>query len=342
MRDTTTLSATEQARVDALHAEAIVIDGSIVAELGPAHFDRYKRGGVTAINHTVTEPYADLAAGLRQVNACRRWIAANADKVLLAETVADIHEAKASGREAIIFGPQDTEMIGLDLSLLGTFYDLGIRILQLTYQRQNWIGSGCGEKSDDGLSNYGRAFVKEMNQLGIVVDVSHCGQRTSVEAMEASEKPIFITHSLCHSLSPHIRAKTDDTIRALGQHGGVMGITGLSPFLYYPDKPTTQPDIARLVEHIDHIVELAGIDSVGIGLDFDETFTPEKRAKFAGKHGSLLGEWPWEERRCKTLNTAADFPNVTAGLVKRGYSDEDIRKVLGGNWLRVMQANWKA
>jgi membrane dipeptidase len=342
MLDTTTLSSSEQARVEKLHAEAIVIDASIVIEMAPGHFDRSRSGGVTAINHTVTEPYADLASALRQVNSCRRWIEANSDKVLHATTVAHIHEAKASGREAIIFGPQDTEMIGLDLSLLGTFYDLGVRILQLTYQRQNWIGSGCGEKSDDGLSNYGRQFIKEMNQLGIVVDVSHCGQRTSVEAMEASEKPIFVTHSLCHSLSPHIRAKTDDTIRELGRHGGVMGITGLSPFLYYPDRPTTQPDIARVVEHIDHIVELAGIDSVGIGLDFDETFTPEKRAKFAGKHGSLLGEWPWGERRCKTLNDAAEFPNVTAGLVKRGYSDEDISKILGGNWLRVMKEAWKA
>src|SRR5690606_25118070 len=127
-------------------------------------------------------------------------------------------EAKKSGREAIIFGPQDTEMIGLDLSLLHTFHALGVRILQLTYQRQNWIGSGCGELSDDGLSNYGRQFVKEMNALGIVVDVSHAGQKTTTDAMEASDKPIMITHSFCAALSPHIRAKTDDTIRALGQH----------------------------------------------------------------------------------------------------------------------------
>ncbi|MGV3650250.1 MAG: dipeptidase [Devosia sp.] len=341
MLNTTDLSASEQARVEKLHAEAIVMDGSIVVEMKPAHFDRYKSGGVTVVNHTVCEPYADLATSLRQVDFCHKWIKANSDKVLRATTIADIHEAKASGREAIIFGPQDTEMIGLDLSLLGTFYDLGIRILQLTYQRQNWIGSGCGEKSDDGLSNYGRAFIKEMNQLGIVVDVSHCGQTTTVQAMEASEHPIMITHSFCASLSPHIRAKTDDTIRELGKHGGVMGITGLSPYLYYPDAPTKQPDMARLVEHIDHVVELAGIDSVAIGLDFDETFTPEKRAEGAKKHGALLGQWPWDERRCKYLNDAAEFPNITAGLVKRGYSDEDIKKVMGGNWMRVMEAVWK-
>ncbi|MGV3651958.1 MAG: dipeptidase [Devosia sp.] len=341
MLDTTTLSASEQAHIEKLHAEAIVIDGSIVVELGENHFTRYKSGGVTAVNHTVTGPYSDLYTSFLELNRASRWIEANTDKVLLARTVADIHEAKRSGREAIIFGPQNVEMIGFELGLLGTFYDLGCRIMQLTYQRQNFIGSGCGEKTDDGLSNYGRQFIKEMNQLGIVVDVSHCGQRTSVEAMEASDKPIMITHSFCASLSPHIRAKTDDTIRELGKHGGVMGITGLSPYLYYPDKPTTQPDIARLVEHIDKIVELAGIDSVAIGLDFDETYSLEKRAAAAARHGALLGNWPWGERRCKTLNDAAEFPNITAGLVKRGYSDEDIKKILGGNWLRVMSASWK-
>lgn len=334
-------SSVDQDRIDALHASAIVIDGSIVVEMSDDHFTRFRKGGVTAVNHTVTEPYTDLHTALNQVDFCHKWIKAHSDQVLLATTIADIEEAKASGREAIIFGPQDTEMVGLDLALLGTFYDLGIRIMQLTYQRQNWIGSGCGEKDDAGLSNYGRAFVKEMNDLGIVVDVSHCGPKTSVQAMEASEHPIMITHSFSSKLSPHIRAKSDETIKALGEHGGVMGVTGLSPFLYYPDKPTQQPDIARLVEHIDHIVELAGIDSVAIGLDFDETFTPEKRAAGAKRHGSLLGQWPWPERRAKKLDTAADFPNITAGLIARGYSDEDILKILGGNWLRVMSTVWK-
>jgi membrane dipeptidase len=342
MLDTTNLSAAEQARIEALHAQAIVIDGSIVVEMKPEHFARFRDGGVTAVNHTVTEPYCDYETGLSQINRCHRWIEANSDHVLRATTIADIHEAKRSGREAIIFGPQDTEMMGTDLDRLGTFYDLGVRILQLVYQRQNFLASGCGEAEDAGITKFGKRFIKEMNALGIVVDVSHAGQKSTVGAMEASEHPIMITHSFCAKLSPHIRAKSDDTIRALGQHGGVIGITGLSPYLYMPDKPTTQPTIERLVEHIDHVVELAGIDSVAIGLDYDETFTPEKRAEGARKHGGLLGSWPWPERRCKHLNDAAEFPNITAGLVKRGYSDEDILKILGGNWMRVMQAVWKA
>jgi membrane dipeptidase len=328
-------------RAAALHESAIVIDGSIVIEQSDGHFTRAKAGGVNAINHTVTEPHAGLVESLKQVNMWRRWIEANAHRALLATTIADIHEAKRSGKEAIIFGPQNTEMCGLDLDLIGTFGDLGVRIMQLTYQRQNWIGTGCGEKSDDGLTHYGRQFVKAMNQYGMVVDASHCGQKTTVDAMEASDKPIMITHSFCAKLSPHIRAKTDETIRTLGQAKGVMGITGLSPYLYYPDQPNKQPDIARLVEHVSHVADLAGIDCVAIGLDYDETFTPEKRAEGAKKHGPLLGNWPWGERRCKTLDDASGFPNITAGLMAAGFSDEDILKVLGGNWLRVMRACWK-
>lgn len=334
------MSTPDPRRVKELHDSSIVIDGSIVIEQSEAHFKRFKAGGVTAVNHTVTEPYSGLEESLAQVNHWRRWIDKNSASVMLATTVDHIHEAKKTGREAIIFGPQNTEMVGLNLDMIGTFYDLGVRIMQLTYQRQNWIGSGCGEQSDDGLTNFGRQFVKEMNQIGMVVDVSHCGQKTSVQAMEVSSKPIMITHSFSAKLSPHIRAKSDDTIRALGKHGGVIGITGLSPYLYYPDAPTRQPDIARLVEHIKHCVDLAGIDSVAIGLDYDETFTPEKRAEGAKKHGPLLGTWPWNERRCKTLDDASGFPNITAGLLAAGFSDTDVRKVLGGNWMRVMSACW--
>jgi membrane dipeptidase len=327
-------------RAAALHASAIVIDGSIVVEQSSAHFERARRGGVTAVNHTVPDPYASLLPSLIQVNRFKAWVAQNADKAMLALTVADIHAAKRTGREAIILGPQNTEMIGLDLDLVGTFHDLGIRIMQLTYQRQNWIGTGCGEAEDSGITKYGREFIRHMNERGIVVDASHCAQKTTVQAMEASSKPILVTHAFCHSLSPHIRAKTDDTIRELGRHGGVMGITGLSPYLYWPDKPATQPDIGRFVDHVKHVVDLAGVDSVAIGLDYDETFTPEKRAEGAKKHGPLLGTWPWPERRCKTLDDASGMPNITEGLMRAGFHDDEIRKIIGGNWLRVMAACW--
>ncbi|MEU0561760.1 membrane dipeptidase [Dactylosporangium sp. NPDC006015] len=330
------LSATE------LHAAATVVEGSTVIELSEAHLDRIRRGGVTAVNHTVTRPYADTVTALREVNQCRRWIDAHADRALLATSVADIERAKAEGKEAVILGPQDTEMIGVDLDLLGTFYDLGVRILQLTYQRQNLLGAGCGESVDPGLTHKGRIFVEAMNEIGIVVDVSHCGQRTGLDAMEVSSTPVVVTHSFCDAISPHIRAKDDAFLRTLGQQGGVIGITTLSGFLYYPDEPTRRPDLTRFVEHLSHVVEVVGIDHVAIATDYDETLTEAMRAEQL-KHKefkSLLGDWKWEERRTIGMDDAADFPNFTEALLAGGFSPADVTKVLGGNWLRVFGEAW--
>ncbi|RLK25943.1 membrane dipeptidase [Micromonospora sp. M71_S20] len=332
-----------------LHAAATVVDGSTVIELSDAHLDRIRRGGVTAVNHTVTRPYADTVTALREVNRCRRWIDEHSDDVLLALTVADIERAKAEGKEAVIFGPQDTEMIGVDLDLLGTFYDLGVRILQLTYQRQNLLGAGCGEETDSGLTHRGRRFVQAMDELGILVDVSHCGERTGLDAMEASAKPVVVTHSFCDAMSPHIRAKSDGYLRRLGEQGGVMGITTLSGFLYYPEDPSRRPDLARFVEHVSRVVEVAGIDHVAIATDYDETWTEPMRVaqlksiarSNSKEHQNLLGDFGWTERRAIGMDDAADFPNFTQALLNGGFSPADVTKILGGNWLRVYGQTWK-
>lgn len=327
----------------ALHATATVVDGSTVIELSEAHLDRIRRGGVTAVNHTVTRPYADTATALREVNACRRWLDAHADRAVLALTVEDIRRAKAEGREAVVLGPQDTEMIGVDLDLLGTFYDLGVRILQLTYQRQNLLGAGCGEDVDPGLTHKGRIFVAAMNELGIAVDVSHCGQRTGLDAMATSSTPVVVTHSFCDAISPHIRAKDDAFLRTLGQQGGVIGITTLSGFLYYPDEPGRRPDLKRFVEHVCRVVEVAGIDHVAVATDYDETLTEAMRAEQMKdkEFKSLLGDWKWDERRAIGMDDAADFPNLTEALLAGGFAPQDVVKVLGGNWLRVLGEAWK-
>ncbi|WP_238008519.1 membrane dipeptidase [Dactylosporangium sp. AC04546] len=330
------LSATD------LHAAATVVDGSTVIELSDAHLDRIRRGGVTAVNHTVTAPYADTTTALREVNRCRRWIDAHADRAMLALSVADIERAKAEGKEAVILGPQDTEMIGVNLDLLGTFHDLGVRILQLTYQRQNLLGAGCGENVDAGLTHKGRIFVAAMNELGIAVDVSHCGQRTGLDAMEASSTPVVVTHSFCDAKSPHIRAKSDAFLRRLAEQGGVIGITTLSGFLYYPDEPTRRPDLTRFVEHLSHVVEVAGVDHVAIATDYDETLTEAMRAEQLKdkEFKSLLGDWKWEERRAIGMDDAGHFPNFTEALLAGGFSPADVTKVLGGNWLRVFGEAW--
>jgi membrane dipeptidase len=333
----------EQARrAAAIHREAIVVDGSLTLKQDEKHFAEARAGGVTATNHTVIWPDRDLPTALREINSCRRWIDANPEHVLLATTVADIHTAKASGREAIIFGPQNTEMIGTDLSLLGTFYDLGVRVLQLTYQRQNWVGAGCGERRDGGLTRFGRDLVREMNALGIVVDVSHGGAVTARDAIEFSTTPVIFSHAHPAAVSPHTRAVDDDLIRAMADQGGVIGMTALSGFLYDPERPRERPSLKMLVRHIEHIANLVGIDHVGIALDFEETNTPEHYEAARRANPELNTGWSWDDKRIHNLTEVGDFPNVTAALVAAGFSDADIKKILGENYLRVFNSVWRA
>jgi membrane dipeptidase len=337
-----TLTADEERRAADLHRRAIVIDGSSVVKEEPEHFVRARDGGVTATNHTVVRPHDDFETAVLAMTGCRHWIDQNADKGLLATTTADIREAKASGREAIIFGPQNTEFIGTDLAKLEAAYVLGVRILQLTYQRQNWVGAGCGEARDGGLSMFGRDLVREMNALGIVVDLSHCGFQTAADAIELSSTPAIFSHAHPAAVTPHIRAKTDDQIRALAAKGGTMGITALSAFNADPAEPRRRQGLEAFRRHLGHLIDLVGVDHVAIGLDFDETNTPEKFAAEKARHPELDTGFGWDDKRIHDLTHAGEEGQVSRVLVSLGLSDEDVLKILGGNLLRVLHTVWGA
>jgi membrane dipeptidase len=335
------LTAGQEARASELHRRAVLIDGSSVVKEEPAHFERARAGGVTATNHTVVRPHSDFESAVLELTSCRRWIDGNASEGLLATTVADIREAKASGREAIIFGPQNTEFIGPDLARLEVAYVLGVRVLQLTYQRQNWVGAGCGEREDAGLSTFGRALVRQMDELGIVVDLSHCGAMTAAQAIEASANPVILSHAHPAALNPHVRAKTDDQLRALAARGGVIGITALSAFLADPAEPRQRQGLQSFARHLAHLIELLGVDHVGIGLDFDETNTPEKYAADKARHPELDAGFGWDDKRIHGLTHAGEEAQVTRVLVSLGLDDDSVLKVLGGNFLRVFETVWR-
>ncbi|MEO8511430.1 MAG: membrane dipeptidase [Chloroflexota bacterium] len=335
------LSDEQEQHASRLHAASLVIDGSSVVNNEPGHIERFRAGGVTATNHTVTNPASGTVDALREINTYRRWIDANRENVLLASTVADIRTAKETGREAIIFGPQNTDFLGTDLNLLGTFYDVGVRVMQLTYQRQNAVGSGCGERRDAGLSTFGRELVAEMDAMGIVVDLSHCGAVTAADAIATSRNPVIFSHAHPAAIAPHIRAKDDDLLRALAAGGGVIGITALSAFLYDPDKPKERPGLPSFVKHLRYLIDLIGIDHVSIGLDFDETITYEKWEADHKRWPELQPGWSFEERRCRDLTSAAEAGNVTRALVADGFTDDEIQKILGLNLLRVFEQVWQ-
>lgn len=338
----TDLTVTEEqyARARRIHDDAIVFDCSSVVKEEPAHFERAFAGGVTGTNHTVANPHGTYEQAVADMARCGRWIRDNSDKGLLATTVADIEEAKRSGREAIVFGPQNAEFLDTDIGRLDVAYGLGMRIMQLTYQRQNYLGAGCGEVSDAGLSRFGRSVVAEMDELGIVVDVSHSGRATALDAFEASKNPVVFTHAHASAVSPHIRAKDDEVIRALADQGGVIGITALSAFNADPAEPTKRQGLSGFLRHVSHIAELVGVDHIGIGLDFDETNTPEKFAADHAKSPELVTVFGWDDKRIHGLADASEEFNVTVALVVAGFSDEEIVKILGGNFLRVFRQVW--
>jgi membrane dipeptidase len=334
------LTEEQDARARAIHEQAIVFDCSSVVKMEPEHFERAFRGGVTGTNHTVTNPHSGYEQATTDMANCARWIETNSDKGLLATTVADIRQAKESQREAIVFGPQNSEFVGLDLHRLHVAYQLGVRIMQLTYQRQNWVASGCGEEVDGGVSMFGRTLIAEMDELGIVVDLSHCGSLTSMQGMELTKNPAIFTHAHPNEMTPHIRAKSDDILRAMADQGGVIGITALSAFLAYPDNPRERPGLEAFIRHITHVAELVGVDHVGIGLDFDETNTPEKYAADKARHPELDFGFGWDDKRIYDLTDAGEELNVTRALVSAGFDDDEIAKILGGNFLRVFQQVW--
>ena len=337
---TLSLEPDQEERAFRLHQDSIVFDGSSVVKEEPEHFERAFAGGVTATNHTVTNPHSNLEQAFVDMARCARWIQANSHHGLLATKVSDIRHAKETNREAIVFGPQNSEFIGTDLNNLHVAYSLGMRIMQLTYQRQNWVGCGCGENEDAGLSTFGRSLVSEMNEAGVVVDLSHCGDRTSLHAMELSSTPAIFTHAHPYALNPHIRHKTDDVIRALADQGGVIGITALSAFLADPETPQERLGLPQFAKHVAYVAELVGVDHVGVGLDFDETNTPEKYAADKARHPELDFAFGWDDKRIYDLLDASEELNVTRALVSVGFSDEEIVKILGENFLRVLEAVW--
>ena len=271
------------------------------------------------------------------------------DFVARAATPDDILKAKQDGKRCLYMTcngvplPQEWVSVEEELRYIKIFFQLGVRMMHLTYNRRNVIGDGCAELSDGGLSDFGRAVVKEMNRVGVIVDVAHSGWRTSLEAAEASERPVVASHSGCAALNPHYRCKPDEVIKAIADTGGYIGICCIPRFL------GGTGDIRAMLDHVDHVVKKFGADYVAIGTDVAYTSTNSEREyekvserrKLRDRWESLWRPGEFEERpgEEQVMSMAwTNWPIFTIGMVQRGYSDEDIRKILGGNVLRVARA----
>ena len=283
-------------------------------------------GGPTAVEHT-----------LEFLAAWQGYVGRSSDVFTLAGRASDLERARSDRRVAVIMGVQNAEHFRTAADVK-RFYQLGQRCSQLTYNSQNLIGSGSTDRVDGGISDFGADIIKAMNDVGMLVDVSHCGDRTTLDAIELSPKAIAITHSNCRALNNHPRLKTDEAIQKLAAKGGVMGITGVRNFVR-DREPTT---IEHVVDHIDHVVKLVGIEHVGIGTDSDlngyDDMPPDQRKKLLEGYKSSYAF------REKIDTDGFDHPqkiyDLTEVLIRRGYSDGNITAILGGNFKRLLTATW--
>jgi membrane dipeptidase len=266
------------------------------------------------------------------------FIAGQVEHFMRIDSKADLERIKTSGRVGILLGLQNSDHFRRPDDV-DFFRGLGQRVSQLTYNSRNLIGNGATERRDDGISDFGAAIIERMNKVGMAVDVSHCGDRTTLDAFEISKKPVLITHSNCRTLAPgHPRCKSDEAIKKVGAAGSVIGITGVRMFVKN-DEPTTIDD---LLNHFDHVTKLIGAEHLGIGSDVDlygyDAMPPELnkrlRAGYKGSYGFR------EKIDIEGVNHPRRVFDLTEGLIRRSYSDKDIEGILGGNFKRVLSQIW--
>ena len=328
-----------------IYDEAIVIDGLNVSNWeSDAVFERLRAGNVTAINATVATWENFLQTMAHLTTWMRRF--RERDDILQVKETADIHAAKRLGKTGIILSFQNTSPIENELDRLGLFLALGVRVMQLTYHETNLLGSGCFERNDAGLSNFGIDAVREMNRLGIVIDLSHVGPRTTLDAIEFSEQPVAITHANARDFCGHPRNKESAALKLLAEKGGVVGATSFVPFLPKGHASTVED----FVDAIDDMVQRIGIDHVAFGtdsthdqpLEFWHYIGAQQGTKFPSTFSD--GSIPYTELSFQPqgIENPAQLPNLAAALAARGYRAEEIGKLLGGNWLRLFERVWGA
>jgi len=309
--------------------------------------EHVRASGLTAVNLTVNVRATDDASAFAntraRIDAWKREIDAHLDVLTLARSLGDIHDAKTAGRLGIILGFQDTVPFEDDLAGLDDFHGMGVRIVQLTYNVRNRIGSGSLVPEDTGLTDLGREAVARMDELGIVVDLSHCGARTTLDGIRASTNPVGITHSGCRAVFDHPRSKDDETLRAMADGGGVLGIY-LMPFL----NPSGPPAAEDVLVHIEHALDVCGEDHVGIGSDqgivpLDVSGDFNERFEQVSARRSALGiAAPREDTipYVPDLNHARRLETIASMLEARGHSAAVVEKVIGGNFLRLFGDVW--
>ncbi len=294
---------------------------------------RYRDAGVTCVHVNIGDSDLTLADQIALVAAYRAHAKRNPADYALVATVDDILRAAADGKLAICFDLEGALALGTNLTLIELFHDLGVRWMALVYNARNQAGGGCHDAVDEGLTPFGRELLAELDRVGIIKDCSHAGYRTAREIIEFSEVPAIFSHANARSLCDHPRNIPDDLIRACAARGGVIGVNGIGIFL-----GDTEASTAAIVRHLDYMAQLVGAHHVAIALDcvFDLENLNTRLA-------AAPNIWPKSSGYSagRKIAQPEQWPEIVESLLDLGYTDDDVRGIIGGNYLRVARAVWR-
>ena len=312
-----------------------LIDALQASNWSESHFQSLVDARVDAI-HVTLSFWHDCQETLAQIGKWNRWFKEYQHLIQPVREASDIEAAHESGRTGIIFGFQNSSPIEDDFALIEIFHQLGVRIMQLTYNNQNLIGTGCYEKDDAGLTRFGRITIREMNRLGMIVDVSHTSERTCFEAIECSERPIAITHANPLSFHNVVRNKSDDLLVELAKSGGMLGFS-LYPLHLAKGTNCTLVEFCSMVART---ADLIGVGHLGLGtdlcLDWGDDYLNYMRSGTWENANQQPSSASWPDYP-NWFRTPQDLWNVADGLTDVGFSHEEVTKIMGGNWFRFFQ-----
>jgi membrane dipeptidase len=319
-----------------------LIDGLQYANWSPKIFRQMREGGVDAVHVTIAY-HENFRETVLNIEAWNRWFEQYPDLIMHGQWASDVDKARETGRTAIFFGFQNPSPIEDDIGLVEILHKLGARFMQLSYNNQSLLATGCYEAEDPGITRMGKQVIKEMNRVGLVIDMSHSADRSTIEAADISERPIAITHANLHSWQPALRNKRDDVVRAVTQNGGMMG------FSLYPHHLKDKGDctVDSFCQMVGDAAERFGVDHFGIGSDLCQD-QPDSVVEWM-----RVGRWSKEIDYGEGSASAPGFPpmpawfednrhfgNIADGLGRVGFDEGEVAKLMGGNWYRFFAENF--
>ena len=342
-------SRLEPADAQRLHREALIVDGlRFMSDGDPAEL---QATNITAINLTVSHMEHEFEQTCDELAVWLERLREPNSGWMLIEGVADFRRARAEHKAGLIMGWQNMRAISDKLARIDLFHKIGIRIMQLTYNNRNFIGDGCLEKVDGGLSLFGHRVVERMNAVGVAIDLSHVGGTTALQAAGASRKPVLLTHANATAIRDMPRNKSDELIETVAKTGGTIGVSIYGPMCWDGD-PSHPPMLADFLRHLDHIVSIAGRERVAFGTDMPavrnlrsvDHILAMTRTRFpenVGAYEAAFGGGA-RERYLKDCGTSAELIRVTEALAERGWSETEIRGFLGENLISALEVIWGA